>query len=99
MRRKYNNGGLVCLSVSLDTPDRHAAALTFLTRVDAQMPNYLLDEDSDFWQTKWKFNGPPLVFVFDRQGKRAAKFEVDPDKPYDHTDVEARVKELLQQSP
>jgi len=40
------------------------------------------------------------VFVFDRQGKRAAKFEVDPArKPFTYADVEKLVVELLERKP
>jgi len=40
------------------------------------------------------------VFVFDRDGRRAGKFDTsDPDKPYTYADVEALVKELLKAKP
>jgi peroxiredoxin len=100
MQRKYAKDGLVVMTVTVDSPDRKDAALKFLRDEKATGPNFLLDEESEFWQTKWKINGPPAAFVFDREGKRARKFDSDdPDKPYDHMDVEKVVKELLGTKP
>ena len=97
MREKYAKDGLVVMTVSVDTPDRKDAALNVLQANKVMGPNFLLDEETEFWQKKWKIDGPPAVFVFDREGKRAMKF--DDDKPYDHTDVEKVVKELLRTKP
>ena len=96
MHERYASRGLVCLSVSVDPQDRHAAALAFLQSQRATFANYLLDEANSTWQEKWDINGPPAVFVFDRQGKRAGKFDCnDPEKPYGYDDVAKLVQELL----
>jgi hypothetical protein len=100
MQQKFAKDGLVVMTVSVDTPDRKEAALKFLRDTKVVGPNFLLDEETEVWQKKWKIDGPPAAFVFDRSGKRAAKFPLDDaDKPYDHTDVEKVVKELLAQKP
>jgi hypothetical protein len=80
MRQKFRKEDLVCLSVSLDAVADKDKTLGFLTKMKAEFPNYLLDEESEFYQAKWDVSGPPLVFVFDRQGRRAAKFEADHEK-------------------
>lgn len=99
MRQKFSREEVVCISVSLDSPEDKDKPLKFLTEQKADFPNYLLNEEQDFWLAKWDISGPPVVFVFDRQGKRAAKFVTNSDKPYTYKDIEERVKELLKQSP
>ncbi|MBY0527211.1 MAG: hypothetical protein K2R98_27700 [Gemmataceae bacterium] len=96
MHQKYGKDGLVCVSVSVDETKQHKKALEFLKKVGASFPNYLLDAEPQAWQDKWDLNGPPAVFVFDRNNERAAKFDTsDPDKPYTYDDVEAVVRKLL----
>src|SRR2546421_10443216 len=98
MQRKYGKDGLVCLSVSVDEVKNQGRALEFLKRREATFPNYLLDEETDFWQDKWEMNGPPAVFVFNRSNLRAGKFDTsDPKKPFDHADVEKLVLDLLKE--
>ena len=100
MQRKYAADGLVVMTVSVDDPGQREAALKFLQKIKATGPNYLMGEKVEFWQKKWKINGPPASFVFDRDGKRAMRFDSDdPDKPYDHEDVEKVVKDLLRAKP
>jgi hypothetical protein len=100
MRQKFAKDGLVCLSVSVDARDRQPEVLAYLTKQKATFANYLLDEDADVWQRKWKIKGPPAVFVFDRGGRRAGKFEAEnPDQPYTYEEVEKLVKGLLHGDP
>jgi hypothetical protein len=105
MHRKYAERGLVCLSVAVDPPDNKEAAQRaekFLVKQNATFANYLLDEPEGVWQNRWDSNGPPVVFVFDRQGKRAAKFPVVSEKgpePFEYTDIEKLVQELLDRKP
>jgi hypothetical protein len=100
MHRRYAADGLVCISVSVDDPKNKAKALAFLAGQRATFPNYWIDEKEDFWQEKWNINAPPAMFVFDRQGRRAARFDHnDPRKNYVHTDVEKLVRLLLRVSP
>jgi hypothetical protein len=100
MHRKYGSQGVVCLSVSVDQPTMRDKALGFLKEQQADFPNYWLNEEAPVWQERFNINGPPAVFVFDRDGRRAGKFDTsDPDKPYTYADVEALVKELLKAKP
>jgi thiol-disulfide isomerase/thioredoxin len=100
MQKKYGSEGLVLMTITLDALDRKEAALKFLQEKKVTGPNFLLNEKVEFWQGKLKINGPPAAFIFDRDGKRAVKFDSDdPDKPYDHEDVEKTVKELLKAKP
>ncbi len=96
MHRKYGKDGLACLSVSVDEVKDQGKTLDFLKKQGAGFPNYLLDEETEFWQNKWDMNAPPAVFVFDRDNRRAAKFDSgDPDKDFSYADVEKLVLELL----
>jgi hypothetical protein len=96
MHERYAQQGMVFISVSVDEPKDAGKALDFLQKQKAVFVNFLLDEDGQFWQDKWNIKGPLAVFVFDRQGKRARKFDNDdPDNQYTYADVEQLVKTLL----
>jgi len=100
MHRKYGSQGVVCLSVSVDERAQQQAAHSFLKKVNADFANYLVDEEQEFWQAKFNIKAPPAVFVFDRLGRRAGKFDTeDADKPYTYADVEKLVIELLRSPP
>jgi len=86
------------MSASLDPLEQKQAALNFLTKNQADFPNFLLDEEQEFWQDKFRINGPPCVFVFDRSGRRAARFSADEEKQYSYADIEKVVSELLRTS-
>jgi thiol-disulfide isomerase/thioredoxin len=99
LHRRLASRGLVCMSVTIDPdePRTQAAALKFLQTEGATFPNFLLDEKTRVWQEKWGIKGVPVVFVFDRKGRRAAKFDNDdPDKQFNYTrDVEPLVDRLV----
>lgn len=100
MQRKYEKDGVAVMTLTLDEPDQKELAIKLLGRAKASGPNVLLNEKADVWRKKLGMNGPPAVFIFDRDGKRVAKLNSDdPDKPYDHEDVEKIVKDLLQAKP
>jgi hypothetical protein len=97
MHHRYAKDGVVCVSLSVDEPGNKEKALKFLRQQKAVMANYLLEEEVEFWQNALKVIGPPAVLVYDREGRLAKKFESDdPDKPYNHGDVEKFVKGLLE---
>ncbi len=97
MHERYAADGLVCMSVSVDEEAKHAKALAFLTAQKATFANYRLTDKAEVWQKNWKIGGPPTVFVFDRAGKRAARFDSeDEKKPFTYEEVEAVVRKLLQ---
>ena len=96
LNQQYGDKGLVCMSVALDPPEGSEGALKFLKKSKATFANYWLDEKAIFWQERWGIKGPPAVFVFDRQGRRAAKFDSeDPEKPLSYEDVKKLVPKLL----
>jgi thiol-disulfide isomerase/thioredoxin len=100
LSRDWAKDGVACLSVSVDEKDKEGAALEFLRKQGATFPNFLLDEKPAVWQTRWNLQGVPAVFVFDRQGRRAAKFNADdPEHPFTYADVEKLVRQLIASGP
>ena len=96
LHEQYAADGLVCLSASVDDASKQDAALAFLVRQKATFGNYRLTDKQEVWQKAWKIGGPPAVFVFDRAGKRAARFDSeDEKKPFTYEEVEAVVRKLL----
>lgn len=96
MHEKYGKEGFAAVSVSLDDlsedPDKvEANVLKFLVSKKATFTNLILNEKAEVWQEKLKFDGPPSVFVFDREGKQIKHF-----KDYvDYAEVEKLVMEQL----
>jgi hypothetical protein len=97
MQKDLGDKGLVCLTVSVDDiPENRAKAPGFLQKVGAGgLLNFHLDEPSEVWTERWNVTGPPLVFVFDREGKRAGKFDSEGDHTVKPEEVEKLVRELL----
>ena len=101
LHQQYADKGLVCMSVALDAPEDSKApapppgVLKFLTKQKATFTNYWLNEDGKVWTDRFGISGVPAVFVFDRQGRRAAKFTQDDGKTFDYTDVRKLVEKLL----
>jgi hypothetical protein len=92
MHNKYGKNGLAAISVSLDDPKDEKArqrVIDFLTKQKAAFTNLILDEASEVWQNKLKFDGPPCVFVFDREGMY--KQYTAPD----YAEIEKYVAELM----
>jgi hypothetical protein len=94
MHQKYAGKGLVAISVSLDIPEQRAAAEKFLVKNNATFTNLWLDESQEFWTEKFKIDGPPAVYVFDRRGKWVA-FKTEGDREVNPKEVEKLVVKLL----
>lgn len=99
MHKKYAKDGLVAMSVSVDEAEKEATILEWLNKFQATFPNYRLDESYDVWSKKWDVSAQPVVFVFDRLGRRAAKFSPDTKDFTYNEDVEPLVKKLLSAKP
>jgi thiol-disulfide isomerase/thioredoxin len=95
LHQKYGSQGLVCLSVSLDRSDSKPKALAFLKKMNSTIANYWLDETPAVWGKRWDIQGPPVIFVFDRAGRRAGKFGTE-EKPVEPEAIEKLVTGLLQ---
>lgn len=90
--------GLVCISVSVDLPNKKNAAQEFLQKQNSTIQNFWLDEKPAMWGKQWDTDGPPVVFVFDREGRRAGKFggEANPATP---EAIDELVNKLVQAQP
>ena len=85
----------MAISVSLDDPkesDTQKNVLKFLQSRKASFTNLILDESQEFWQKKFNMDGPPSVFVFNREGKWKQWVGGDP-----YPEVEKLVVEFLKQ--
>ena len=94
LHAKYAGRGLVVISVSVDVPDdadARAAARDFLVRQKATFRNVILTDKAEVWQEKWQIDGPPLLFLFDKRGRLAAKWE----GKFDPAEVEKKAAALL----
>ena len=85
LHEKLAKKGLVVISVSVDTPgdsDARSAAHEFLIKQRAAFRNVQLTDTAEVWQAKWNVVGPPLLFLFDRDGKLASRWEgkIDTDE-------------------
>jgi thiol-disulfide isomerase/thioredoxin len=91
---KYAGQGLHVISVSVDPPDdaeAKAAAREFLVRQKATFRNVVLSDRAEVWQAKWKIDGPPLLFLFDKAGHLAGRWE----GKFDAAEVDRKVAALL----
>ncbi len=100
LHRKYGGKELACMSVTLDKPDDNQKALKFLKSQDADIPNFLVDEEDNKWKDRWNIGGIPIVLVFGRDGKLAKRFDnSDPDHQFTYEDVSKCVEGLLARRP
>ncbi|HKA07498.1 MAG TPA: TlpA disulfide reductase family protein [Gemmataceae bacterium] len=94
LHEKYRRQGLTVISVSVDPPDdadAREAVRAFLAARRATFHNVLLTDKAEVWQDKWKVIGPPLLFLFDREGRLVARW----DDKVDMAEVEKRVAAVL----
>jgi len=97
MHNKYKKDGLVAFSCALDDPEKKGIQeklLKFLKEKKATFGNFLLNETDVDWQKNLKIDGPPAVFIFDRDGKPAKKFDAGTES-FTYADVEKVVAELM----
>jgi thiol-disulfide isomerase/thioredoxin len=78
LAKKYRGRGVVLVTVSADEPEQEAAAGEFLARTGAPAPAYIkrANSDEDFINSvdrAWS-GALPSLFLYDRQGRKAASF-------------------------
>jgi thiol-disulfide isomerase/thioredoxin len=95
LQNKYKNDGLVAVSVALDDPsdaEARGRIVKFLEKQKAGgLTNLQLDEPAELWQQKLGIKGPPCVYVFNREGRIANKW----DDNVDYAEIEKAVAELM----
>ena len=98
MQNKYGKDGVVAMSVSLDDPnekDNKDKVLKFLESQKATFSNYILDEKPELWQEKLKIDGPPVIYVFDRDNHFVKKLPVISDKESEAEQAEYSIVEKV----
>ena len=96
LHKKHAADGLVCVSLSLDKPEKEKSALEFLVKQEATFANFRLEEGFKWLADKLDVGAIPVVIVFDRDNKRAAKFTIDFDYKKNVTPL---VEKLLKDKP
>jgi thiol-disulfide isomerase/thioredoxin len=94
LHKEFANDGLDCISLSVDLNDNVDGALNFLKKQNATFPNFILwdnDNNKDLLEPKFAHRAPPIIHVFDRDGKKIKTWEggVKEDE------VDDLIKELL----
>jgi hypothetical protein len=106
MHKKYAKDGLVAVSVALDdTKDENFPKVReriqkFLDKQGAEFPNLILAAPSEEWTRNLKIDGPPAVFVFNRENRWVKRLPLVDDKgrlieDVNYATVEKVVQELL----
>jgi thiol-disulfide isomerase/thioredoxin len=99
LSKKHSSERLACISLSFDyeglgTPESQTPkVLAFLRSQGATFQNLISSTPSDELYAKLKLSSIPAVYVYDRQGQLAKRF--DGSKPFTYSDVAAKVNELL----
>ena len=106
LHEKYGADKVACISVCFDyeglkkekPEDYEESVLKFLREQHAAFDNVISNEPSEEMYGKFGFPSVPAVFVYDRQGELAKRFEnKDPKaKPFTYEDVGAEVEKLLE---
>src|SRR5208282_4001625 len=95
MHRKYAADGLAAVSVSLDDeldkPETREKIGKFLEKRQATCKNLVLNVEVDEWQKKLDVAGPPIIYVFDREGKWVKRFTGE----FDFAEIERVALDLL----
>jgi hypothetical protein len=95
MHRELSKAGLVVISLSVDDADDKAAALKFLQQQGAAFQNFILedkDRNEKAGDEKLYHSAPPIVHVFDREGKKVKTLEGKKEAE----GLDKLVKELLE---
>jgi thiol-disulfide isomerase/thioredoxin len=99
LHKKYKDDSFVAVSVALDNPadaEVRDRITTFLGKQQAGgVTNLQLDEGVELWQQKLDIDGPPCVYVFNREGRIAGKWP-DAAGKVDYEEIEKLVAELMQ---
>jgi thiol-disulfide isomerase/thioredoxin len=102
LHKKYGPDRVACISLSFDfeglgTPEQQRdKVLAFLRQQGATFENLLSNVPSDDLYRKFELASIPAVFVYDREGHLARRFDSTLGKPFTYRDVDALVAELVQ---
>jgi len=78
MHQELSKAGLVVISLSVDDTDEMANVLKFLEGQKATMRNFILadpDRNEKAGDEKLLHSAPPIVHIFDRDGKKVKILE------------------------
>jgi thiol-disulfide isomerase/thioredoxin len=106
LHEKYGADDVACISLCFnyeglkkETPEEHEeSVLKFLREQHAEFDNVIANEPSEELYGKFGFPSVPAVFVYDRKGELAKRFENRDAKakPFTYEGVGAEVEKLLE---
>ncbi len=106
LHQRYGPDRLACVSVSFDYEgigqpiDAQPRVLQFLTRMQATFDNVLSTDEADVLFRKFDIPSIPAVFVYDRDGKLAQRFDSrtaqQSGRPFAYEQVAELVSGLVQ---
>lgn len=106
LHEKYGADKVACISLCFnyeglkkEKPEDHEeSVLKFLREQHAEFDNVIANEPSEELYGKFGFPSVPAVFVYDRKGELAKRFENRDAKakPFTYEDVGAEVEKLLE---
>ena len=111
LHEKYGRNDVMCVSVSLDfeglkgtsPQDDHERVLDYLRRFQATFDNILAGDDADMMYEKLALAAPPAVYVYDRSGKLAKRFDNEQvrgdGEGFTYKDVGRLVAQLAAETP
>jgi len=97
--RDYGPRGLSVISMSLDDPSERGRVLEFLKRVGATFPNYLSAAGGGTASVEaLGIEGVPHYRIYDREGRVAKDFSVDPaaERQYAPEDIDREILQNLE---
>jgi thiol-disulfide isomerase/thioredoxin len=100
-QKKYGDKGLAVVSMSMDDPEDEETrerALEFLKKHNATFVNLLSrygGEEEGMEAFDIDGGSLPHFKLYDRRGKLIRKFGGDPDKPFEHEQIEAEIRKAL----
>jgi len=103
LHEQYGPEKVACISLSFDyeglgTPEEQAPRVRkFLSSQHATFENLMSNEESDALYRKFNLAAVPAVFVYDRAGKLAKRFDNQQAKSADESFTYEQVKELVAQ--
>ncbi len=88
LQKKFGTDKVRCISASVDPKENQDRVRHFLKRVDADIPNFLLDCQVEDIMPHWTFQVLGTVFVYDQKGRQVLKTR-------SYEEVFEKVEELL----
>jgi glutathione peroxidase-family protein len=95
MQSKFKDRGFVAVAVSIDdpaNPEQRTKVDAFLTKKNTNCPSYIVKEPREEVLKKLDVEGPPCLYLFDRDNRTVKKYAGEEDFKMITADVEKLLK-------